>query len=77
VVQALATWSRFLSFWHRLIMFFILSSEDLIVKVPVAELLWGRRISLWDRVRRYKKHLVPNDTWFGLMYQVCFSPSVT
>ena len=51
-------------------MFLLLVGEKVFVPVSVSDLLWGRRVTLWDRVRDHYRHIVPNDTWFGLMYRV-------
>lgn len=66
---ALVTWLQYIPLPQKLLMQVILWTEPLYVRVSVADLLWGQRISLWERMREYFSNLIPNDTWFGLIYR--------
>ena len=72
MIQALVTWLRHIPFLEKYFvqLFLFLRLEPLYVKVSVAHLLWGQRISLWEKMPAYFSHVIPNDTWFGLMYRV-------
>ena len=70
VIQALVTWLHYIPFLQKFLMEIVMYSEPLYVRVSVADLLWGQRISLWERMQDHFGSLVPNDTWFGLMYRV-------
>ena len=72
VIQALVTWMRYLSYVEKMLMQLILVTEPLYIRVSVADLLWGQRIALWEKMRQHFPGLIPNDTWFGLMYRVNF-----
>jgi len=71
-MQALVTWLRFRPFMEKFAVEMMLISEPLYVKVSVANLLWGQHSSLWKKMQKYYPSFIPNDTWFGLMYQVNF-----
>ena len=73
MLQAVAGWSQFLSDkQQKKDMCNFVKNQKLYIPVPVSDLLWGRNMTLWENVPASYKYLVPNDTFYGLMYRVSF-----
>jgi len=69
-LQALVTWLRYRPLLEKVAIEVILWSEPLYVKLSVANLLWGQRSSLWEKMQKHYPGIIPNNIWFGLMYRV-------